>query len=77
MTKKSRLTKGFVRVHATPWSNVFINIARRAGSIVLCKIDYFYVAADQRPMLYLLRSQINVPRDRQFREFFLTSMLQM
>ncbi len=30
----------------------------------MCKIDYFLIARNYRMMLYLRRSQINVPRDR-------------
>ena len=36
----------------------------RWASSDLCIIGYFYVAHGRGPMLYLCRSQINVPRDR-------------
>src|SRR5262245_27430734 len=36
----------------------------RSFSSELCIINYFFVARGRGPMLYLWRSQINVPRDR-------------
>jgi len=36
----------------------------------LCKIDYFLIAHNLKMMLYLQRSQINVPRDRPLGKLF-------
>ena len=36
----------------------------------ICIIDYFFIAPNSRLMLYLRRSQINVPRDRPFGKLF-------
>src|SRR6185503_10545099 len=39
-------------------------------SIEMCIIDYFLIAPNLKMMLYLQRSQINVPRDRPFGKLF-------
>jgi hypothetical protein len=42
----------------------FVKVRGTLRSSELCIIDYFFIAHNYLLMLYLRRSQINVPRDR-------------
>jgi hypothetical protein len=81
----ARLVKrGALRVY--PYFNVWSKIAgcdMELGtgactycSSELCIIGYFFIASNCLLMLYLRRSQINVPRDQPLGKLFPPSMLQ-